>query len=1129
MRTLWQRLHRLFRTLPLGAIAIAPFGVLLIVTVGLTGYLSFENGRQALQQVTLQLEQEIAHRAADRLHGYLSIPKQIQRSVSLSVESGQLDVESSPQLAQHLWQYMQLHPHVDAIALSRSTRTQVRLSREPEGAIVAKVLANSERRTYSLNARGELIISSSRAVNPEFAPPTSDEKKIAIGERIWTTEDNSLRCDAAFPWGRLSVSLSQAEMTEILQSVGETPNGELAIADGTGAIVARYPSTGDRPLVQTQPFSEFPGLDWTIAVNLNSDRALQPIIFARDISILLCTLSFGVTITIGMAARRRIITPIRQLLEAAIALSEGNWTRAVDSDRSDELGNLALAFNRMREHLNHSHQQLQTYSRGLETKIKARTRELQQEIRERKLIEAALRESETKFSKAFRRTPHPITITRLADGKHLEVSDSFVSLTGYSNQEVIGRTALELNLWVDVQERMELFSKIEEQGEVRNYEFTYQTKHGEYRTAILSAEIITIQGERCLLSVTTDITDRKQLEAELLRSQQLLDSIIDHIPLAIYAKDIKRDCKYLIWNQASEEIFGLSSAETLGKTTAQIYPPEQSELCQNQDRQALEQGKLLEISEHPFLCHTRGSILLRTIKLPLYDCNGEATHLLCISEDITERKHAETVLQQAKETAETANRAKSEFLANMSHELRTPLNAILGFSQLMVKDPRFAAGASELNIINRSGEHLLELINDILEMSKIEAGRITLNPTPFDLRKLLQTLKDMLHIRAVSKELALHFEIPKDLPHYIATDEQKLRQVLINLLGNGIKFTEQGGVCLRVSHQMESDRIRLVFEVEDTGIGISAEGLSTLFDPFVQTESGWRSQQGTGLGLSISQQFVRLMGGEIEVESILRQGSRFTFAILADPVRSRDIVPSILPRRIIGLAPALPNYSMLVVDDIAENRLLLIRLLAPAGFKLLEAETGEGAISLWQMHHPDLIWMDIRMATMDGYETTRRIRELEALEKAPEKKTVIVALTASAFAQKRELVFAAGCDDFVAKPFQEETIWKTIAKHLPIEYEYEALPILEDLEPTLAPLSLSREQLQMMPAEWIAAFHKFALSGDDDALIESIEQIPQSDRRLIATLKDLVHNFQFSTLVELTNEAQDSGRSVNCR
>ena len=1119
MRTLWQRLHRLFRTLPLGAMAIAPFGILLIVTVGLTGYFSFENGRQALQQVSLQLEQQVADRAADGLHDYLSIPKQIEGSISLSVASGQLDADNLPQLIQHLWQHMQLHPGIDAIALSRSAETWVHLSREPEGAIVAQVLANSERLIYPLNNRGELGNPPLNGANPNGLTPPSDERAIAIGEEIWTTGDNRLRCDVGLPWGQLSVSLSPAEITEILRLVGELPEGELTLADATGGIIARYPSTGDRSLPQTRAFAEFPGLDWTIAANINPDRGLQPILFARDLSIFFCSLALGGTVVIGMAVRRRIITPIRQLLEAAIAISEGNWTRIVDSDRADELGNLVLAFNRMREYLNHSHQQLQTYSRGLETKIKARTQELQQEIRERKLIEAALRESETKFSKAFRRTPHPITITRLADGKHLEVSDSFLSLTGYCNEEVIGRTALELNLWVDVQERMELFSKIEEQGEVRNYEFTYQTKHGAYRTAILSAEIITIQGERCLLSVTTDISDRKQLEAELLRSQQLLDSIIDHIPLAIYAKDIKHDCKYLIWNQASEQIFGLSSTETLGKTTAQIYPPEQSQLCQNQDRQALEQGKLLEIAEHPFLCHTRGSILLRTIKLPLYDRNGEATHLLCISEDITERKQAETVLQQAKETAETANRAKSEFLANMSHELRTPLNAILGFSQLMAKDPRFAAGASELNIINRSGEHLLELINDILEMSKIEAGRITLHPTPFDLRKLLQTLEDMLHIRAVSKELTLHFEIPKDLPQYIATDEQKLRQVLINLLGNGIKFTEQGGVRLRVSHHMESARVRLVFEVEDTGIGISAEGLSNLFDPFVQTESGWRSQQGTGLGLSISQKFVQLMGGDIQVESTFGQGSRFTFAILADPVRSGDIAPSSLPRRIIGVAPDRPNYSMLVVDDIAENRLLLIRLLAPAGFELLEAETGEEALSLWQMHHPDLVWMDIRMATMDGYETTRRIRELETLENVPEKKTVIVALTASAFSQKRELVFAAGCDDFVAKPFQEETIWKTIAKHLPIEYEYEALPIQEDSEPDLVSLSVSREQLQMMPAEWLAAFHKFALSGDDDALMESIEQMPQSDRRLIATLKDLVHNFQFSTLVELTNEA----------
>ena len=287
-----------------------------------------------------------------------------------------------------------------------------------------------------------------------------------------------------------------------------------------------------------------------------------------------------------------------------------------------------------------------------------------------------------------------------------------------------------------------------------------------------------------------------------------------------------------------------------------------------------------------------------------------------------ERKQVEDSLRLSKEAAEAANRAKSAFLANMSHELRTPLNAILGFAHLMERDPALTLKQREsLSTINHSGEHLLNLINDVLEMSKIEAGRISLNPAPCDLYLLLQTLKELFQLRAQAKQLSLQFELAPDVPKSIVSDEGKLRQVLINLLGNAVKFTETGSVRLRVWREQETGH--LCFEVKDTGCGIAPEELEQIFQPFIQTLAGAQFSEGTGLGLAISRQFVRLLGGDIQVSSVFAQGSTFRFDLpiqIAEPVK---LLP-LTARRVLHLAPGQPQYRILVVDDRAENRNLLV-------------------------------------------------------------------------------------------------------------------------------------------------------------------------------------------------------------
>jgi PAS domain S-box-containing protein len=491
----------------------------------------------------------------------------------------------------------------------------------------------------------------------------------------------------------------------------------------------------------------------------------------------------------------------------------------------------------------------------------------------------------------------------------------------------------------------------------------------------------------------------------------------------------------------------------------------------------------------------------------------------------TQRQSME--LMKSKENAEVANRAKSQFLAAMSHELRTPLNAILGFSQVMARNSSITEEQKEyIEIINRSGEHLLELINDVLSMSKIEAGQITINESRFNLYNLLNSLKEMLELKANSKGLRLIFETTEYLPEYIQTDEAKLRQVLINLLGNAIKFTQHGTVTLRVSSQVEKNgteenKSQLYFEISDTGPGISPSEISTLFKPFVQTETGRKSMQGTGLGLPISQQFVRIMGGDIAVESQIDKGTTFRFNIYVNLVTESDEQEKSAVKQVIALEAGQQTYRILIVEDVAENRQLLVKLLVPLGFEVREATNGQEGIALQSTWKPHLILMDMLMPVMDGYEATRQIKQtLEGRE------TIIIALTASAFDEQRQIILSAGCNDLICKPFREDVLFEKIAHHLNLRYIYEEENSSTSFSAPTLLKSLTTEDLSVMPTDWVVELHRAALCVDDNRILELIEQIPETKANLAKALTDLVDNFRIDIIIDLTQLYYDERPSI---
>lgn len=433
---------------------------------------------------------------------------------------------------------------------------------------------------------------------------------------------------------------------------------------------------------------------------------------------------------------------------------------------------------------------------------------------------------------------------------------------------------------------------------------------------------------------------------------------------------------------------------------------------------------------------------------------------------------SEHQIKLAMQEATTANKAKSIFLARMSHELRTPLNAILGFTNILKKSMNTSNQEKEnLNIIKRSADHLLSIINEILELSKIEAGKMELSPKEFNFYELIKDIENLFATRYETKGLDFSIQISKNLPKYIKADVQRLRQILINLLGNSLKFTKKGEIKL-VIYETHN---KIFFELKDSGIGISKENLEKVFKPFVQVKQDSYTEQGTGLGLAITKELITLMGGNIYVKSEVNVGTQFYFSINYEKVEEKNFVQKNEEKEIIGVKNENFTKTILVVDDIKENRDLIVLLLNSYGFKTLQANSGLEALKLYDEEKIDLIFMDILMENLDGLETTKQIRSKENGKNIP-----IIALSANVYDEDKKEALKSGANDFLPKPVEEKDILLILEKYLKIELEYENEKNEDKID--------MKNEIKNLPKEFFEKLREMVLNMDNDGILHLLDE-----------------------------------------
>ena len=792
-------------------------------------------------------------------------------------------------------------------------------------------------------------------------------------------------------------------------------------------------------------------------------------------------------------------------------------------------------------------------------------------ITDLKKAEEGLREREEKYHVLFDNMAQG-AMYRTADGHIDEVNAAALEMLGVSYDEFIHFTALDSLQWKVIREDGSHFPIEEWPATIalktgkavrnvlvgvydpRKQAYTWLTiaaipefrpdEHRPYRVFTTFHDVTALKRvekelrayheqleklvEERTIELQHEIEARKQFERFLRESEEKYRLIAENATDVIATQNSAREFTY--FSPSSQQLFGYTPEELIQGTHGPLLTPEAQEIAANAIAQKREDDPEPMRLELEYIRKDGSKVWVEVIVKRLYDVMGQHTGFLGISRDISDRKQAEYILQQAKDAAESANRAKSMFLSNMSHELRTPLNAILGFAQLLARETTLSPEQQEyIDTINRSGEHLLQLINDVLDISKIEAGRVSINRSSFDLLHMLDNVEKMMWVRAEQKGLKFSVEHSQNFPSYIETDEKKLRQILINILGNAVKFTEHGQVSLRFweEHDLtKSSSVKthqLCFEISDTGPGIARKDLPTIFGTFRQTSHA-QDNEGTGLGLAISRKFAQLLGGDVKVESEVGRGSRFIVDIQVEAAEPDSIKSGRNMPAVIGLASSESLARILVVDDHTESRRLLAMLLEDVGFEVDEACNGREALALLDERRPDLMLMDMHMPVMDGHEATREIRkrEVETLGALGGIQTQIpiIALTASVFEEEQQPILATGCNMLLRKPISVPELFEAIRSHLGVEYRYASDRRLPDAHRLRGNKNaLTPEALAALPEALLETLKQAIISGDQSVMMQAIGHVRGQNSELADSIGQLVQNFKYQIIWDMLQQS----------
>lgn len=1068
---------KISRKLSLRTVIIVPFVLQIVGTVGLVGYLSFKSGQKSVENLAQQLMAQVGERVSERITAYLQAPQNAVAANHLAVEKGILDINNFDRLQEHFWQQLATNPSLESLSFSNEFGADIGYGRTQGEETVALI----EKLTGEDISVGTVIFNILKSPDQGLrkyylVDATGNPRKLLYSFKIdnrTTGWYQTAKAAQKQTWSPISVY----KVLPVLGIFALAP-----IYDRTGAWQGVFISNFTLSALST--FLE----------RINLSPSGQIFIMERSGKLVATSTQESLLVKPEKGEPRQLLAlnsqdPVTQEIASQLIQKFGNFQTLQTAQQINLMWNNQRQFVRVTPYQDRY---------GLDW-----------------LVVAIVPESDFMTSiRANTRTTIVLCIAAL-----------FGSLVvGILTARWIAKPILRLNAAAQNIARGEW----EKTVEINRSDAVGQLGQSFNEMA------------RQLQQYFSELQTSNQSLAE---SESKLNQILSAIPVGISVHDLTGQLIYA--NDTSTKLLGIeafpeATAEQLASAyhayragTDELYPIEAMPIIR-----AL-QGETAKVEDLE-ICHSERRVLLEVYGTPLVDATGKIIAAIAAFMDISDRKRAEKILSDynrtleievvertqelldAKEAADSANRAKSTFLSNMSHELRTPLNAILGFAQLLQFSKNLSpAEKTNVNTIIRSGEHLLSLINDVLDLAKIEAGRLALNEEKFSLFALLEEIEIMFRLKAEEKGLQLLVESSPDLPQYIRADAVKLRQILINLLSNALKFTSEGRITVRVGSRHgdrqspdaiardSADFLMLNFQVEDTGLGIATDELDRIFEAFFQTKSGQQSHQGTGLGLPISRQFATLMGGSLSVTSEIGKGSIFELIVRVQPAVKSDLKIQEPYRRPIALVPNQPRYRLLIVDDKEDNRQLLIQLLNPFGFELNQATNGREAIDIWQKFQPHLIFMDLRMPVMDGYEATQYIKSTVKGQATP-----IIAVTASVFDPDNALFNPTCCDETIHKPFQNSQIFTALENHLGVRYIYE-----DSIPDTTSEKKLDNDQLTQalakLPPEILVALEQATINCELQAVQDAIGAIEPYDRILASEFRSLAHLFDYPKILKI--------------